>query len=584
MINNKIADIFQEIGDILEIQSENPFRIRSYQRASQIVRSLATDLGEIYKKDPKKIREIKGIGEDLYKKIVEIIETGECEMHKDLLKKSHPGLLDMLRLRGLGPKKVKLIFLNLGIKDIKALEKAAKKGEIRDLPGMGAKTETEILKSIKDLRRFSERTLLPLALDEANLLIDYLKKNKHVNKIEYAGSLRRRKETIGDIDILVTTDAKNHTKETVNSIMNHFLDYPHVIDVLAHGNTKSSILLNTGVQVDLRVLEQKSFGAAMHYFTGSKAHNIAMRNLAKKKGLKLSEYGVFKVDKMIAGKTEDEVFKSVGLPYIIPEIRKNDGEIEAARKNKLPKSIELENIKGDLHMHTNWSDGRQTLEEVVEYSFKRGYEYIAITDHSKSSQIARGLTVERIKDQMKQIDELNKKYEKKNFKILKGSEVDILPDGSLDFPDEILNMLDIFPAAVHSRFSMTSNEMTNRIINAMKNKHVKIIAHPTGRLINKRNPYDVDIDAIIEAAAEYKVALELNAQPLRLDLTDRYLRRAKEKGAKITIGTDSHHTSQQKYMQYGIFMARRGWIEKDDVINTRKLSKLFDYWNKNAKK
>lgn len=584
MINNKIADIFQEIGDILEIQDENPFRIRSYQRASQIVRNLATDLAELYKKDPKEIRKIKGIGEDLYKKIVEIIETGECKMLKELLKHFHPGLLDMLKLRGIGPKKVKLIYLNLGIKDLKTLEKAAQEGKLRDLPGMGAKTEEEILKSIKDLKRYSERTLLPHALDEANLIIDYMKKNSHVNKIEYAGSLRRRKETIGDIDILVTTKAKNHTKKTVKSIMDHFIKYHHTSDVLAHGPTKSSIVLDTGIQVDLRVLEQKSFGAALHYFTGSKAHNIAMRNLAKKKGLKLSEYGVFKGKKMVAGKTETEVFKSVGLPYIIPELRKNDGEIEAAKKKKLPKPIEPDDIKGDLHMHTNWSDGTQKLEEVVDACFKAGYEYIAITDHSKSSPIARGLTEKRIKEQIKEIDKLNKKYAKKKFKIFKGSEVDILPDGSLDFSDEILSMLDIFPAAVHSRFSMTGSQMTNRIIKAMKNKHVKIIAHPTGRLINKRDPYNVDIDALIEAAVEFKVALELNAQPQRLDLADKYLRRAKEKGAKISIGTDSHHTSQQKYMQYGIFMARRGWLEKEDVINTRPLSKLFDYWNKNAKK
>lgn len=584
MINKKIADIFREIGDILEIQNENPFRIRSYQRAAQVIGSMATDLGDLYKKDPKKIREINGIGEDLYNKIVEIIENGECEMHKDLLKHFHPGLLRMLKLRGLGPKKVKLIYSNLGVTNIEELEKVAKNKEIQDLEGMGKKTEEEIIKSIEDLKRYSKRSILPVAMEQADRIIKHMGKNKYVSSAEYAGSLRRRKETIGDIDILVTTSTKNQTKKSVKSIMNHFVNYKPVEDILAHGETKSSVVLETGIQVDLRVLEHKSFGAALHYFTGSKAHNIAIRNLAKKEGLKVNEYGVFKGEKMIAGKTEKEVFKSVGLPYIIPELRKNDGEIKAAQKSKLPKSIERKNIKGDLHMHTVWSDGTQKIEEMVEACYKLGYEYMAITDHSKSSYIAHGLKEKEILEQMKEIDKLNKKYSKKKFKIFKGSEVDIMPDGSIDFSDEILEQLDIFPAAIHSRFSMNQAQMTERIIKAMQNKHVKLISHPTGRLINKREPYDLDMDAIIEAAAEFKVALELNSQPLRLDLKDVYLRRAAEKGAKVIINTDSHHTSQLQYMQYGIFMARRGWLEQKHVLNTRPLSKLFDYWNKNAKK
>lgn len=580
MINNKIADIFQEIGDILEIQDENVFRIRSYQRAAQIIRNLAVDLEELKKKDPKKIRAIKGIGEDLYNKIIEIIETGKCDMHQKLLEHFHPGLLDMLRLRGIGPKKVKLIYTNLGIKDLKELERAAKEGRLCDLPGMGEKTQEAIIKSIDDLQRYSERSILPIALDEAQTLISYIKENKFVSSAECAGSLRRRKETIGDIDILVCTKEKSHDGKNVKSIMDHFINYSHVEEILAHGPTKSSIVLDTGIQVDLRVVQEKSFGAALHYFTGSKAHNIAIRDIAKKKGLKVNEYGVFKGTKQIAGKTEEEVFKSVGLPYIIPELRKNDGEIEAAKKGKLPKSIELKDIRGDLHMHTNMSDGSQSLETVAENCFKAGYEYIAITDHSPSSTIANGLDKKSLIKQIKEIDKLNKKYEKENFKILKGSEVDILPDGSLDFPDEILAQLDIFPVSVHSRFSMKQAEMTDRIIKAMKNPYVKILGHPTGRLINRREPYEVDMDAIIDAAIEYRVALELNAQPLRLDLTDKYLRRAKEKGAKIVIGTDSHHTSQRVYMNYGIFIARRGWLEKKDVLNTRPLDKLFDYWKK----
>ncbi|MBA4337105.1 DNA polymerase/3'-5' exonuclease PolX [bacterium] len=574
MINNKIADIFQEIGDILEIQDENHFRVLSYQRAAQVIRNLADDIEVAYKKDPKRILAIRGVGKDLFSMIEEIIKTGDCKMHKDLLSHFHPGLLDMLRLRGIGPKKVKLIYMNLGIKDIKELEEAANEGKLRDLPGMGEKTEISILQSIKDLKRYSERTLMPIALNEAKVLIDYILGCKEVKKCEYAGSLRRRQETIGDIDILVSAKGK------AKPIMDHFIKYPHVDEILAHGPTKSSIVLNTGIQIDLRVVEDENFGAALHYFTGSKAHNIAIRDMAKKKGLKVNEYGVFKGEKNIAGKTEEDVFKSVGLPFIIPELRENDGEIEAAKKGKLPKSIELKDIQGDLHMHTNASDGSQPLEVVIEEAFKSGYKYIAITDHSKSSHIANGLDIHRLLTQYKEIDKLNKHYKDKDFKILKGSEVDILPDGSLDYPDEILAQMDIFPASVHSRFSMSQKEMTERIIKAIQNPYVKIIGHPTGRLINKREPYEVDMEAIIDAAVACNTALELNAQPARLDLTDKYLRMAKKKGAKISIGTDSHHSSQRAYMQYGIYIARRGWLEKNDVINTYSLTKLLNHFKK----
>ncbi|MFC1810665.1 DNA polymerase/3'-5' exonuclease PolX [Patescibacteria group bacterium] len=571
MINKTISEIFQEIGDILEIKDENRFKILAYHRAAQIIRNLATDLSKTYKKDPKRILEIKGIGKDLYLKIVEIIETGKCDQHQRLLEEIPGGVLDMLRLRGVGPKKVKMFYITLGLKSPKELEKACRNGKIHILPGMGERTELSILKAIDDMQRFAKRTLMPFALEEANLMIDYMKKKKSVNNIEYAGSLRRRKETVGDIDILVAASKKDAPK-----IMEHFVSYDHVEEVLAHGKTKSSIVLNTGIQIDLRVVEEKSYGAALHYFTGSKAHNIALRDRAKKKGLKVSEYGVFKGAKQIAGKTEESVFKSVGLPFIIPELRKNDGEIEAALKDKLPKSIELKDIQGDLHMHTNASDGTQDLETVAENCRKAGYKYIAITDHSKTSVIAKGLDEKKLLKQFKEIDKLNKKY--KDFTILKGCEIDILKDGKLDFSDEILAQMDIFPASIHSGFTTKKEKMTDRIIKAMSNPYVKIIGHPTGRLINRRDPYELDMDAIIDAAKEYKVALELNAQPLRLDLKDIYLRRAKEKGVKITIGTDSHHTSQQIYMSYGIYMARRGWLEKKDVLNTRTLKQLLNYW------
>lgn len=589
MINTKIADIFQEIADILEIQDENVFRIRSYQRAALTIRNLATDLEDMYKKDPKSLLEINGVGKDLYNKIVEIIKTGKCEMQEALLEHFPPGLLDMLRLRSIGPKRVRLLYTNLGVKDLKGLEKAALDGKIRELPGMGEKIEQEILQSIDDVQRYSKRTPLYEAVQEAESVIKYIKENKFVKKIEYAGSLRRRQETIGDIDILVCTSHKDNSPKNVKTIMDHFVKIPYTEKILAHGPTKSALILESGIQVDLRVLDEKEYGAALHYFTGSKAHNIRIRDMAKKKGLKVSEYGVFKGKKMIGGEKEEDVFKAVGLPYIIPELRNDDGEIEAAIKGKLPKSIELKDIRGDLHMHTNESDGTQTLEEMVEGMYKSGYEYIAITDHSKSSTVANGLDEKRLLKQIKKIDALNKKYEEnakasgRGFHILKGAEVDIKPDGTLDYSDEILAQLDIFPVSVHSRFNMSEAEMTERILKAMKNKYVKILGHPTGRLINRREPFKVDMDAVIDAAVEYKVALELNCQPLRLDLTDKYLRLAKQKGAKIAIDTDSHHTSQRAYMQYGIYIARRGWLEKKDVINTLPFEKLFDYW-KNAKR
>lgn len=571
MVNNLIADIFQQIGDILEIQDENRFKILAYHRAAQIIQNLPTDLEKTYKKDPKKILEIRGIGKDLYLKIVEIIETGKCEMLNKLLKQIPKGVLEMLDLRGVGPKKVKMFYITLGLTTLNQLEKACRNGKIHILPGMGEKTEFAILKAIDDKKRFAERTLMPFALEEAEQIINHMKFNRKVKKIEYGGSLRRRKETVGDVDILIGA-----SKKDASEIMTHFVKYAHVENVLAQGKTKSSVVLNTGIQIDLRVIELNSYGAALHYFTGSKAHNVAIRDRAKKKGMKVNEYGVFKGEKQIAGKTEEEIFKAVGLPLIIPELRKNDGEIEAAEKAKLPISIELKDIKGDLHIHTNASDGTQDLETVVDSAYKDGYKYIAITDHSKTSAITNGLDSKRLLKQFKEIDKLNERY--KDFTILKGSEVDILSDGKLDFPDEILAQMDIFPASVHSGFKASQAKMTDRIIKAMSNPHVKILGHPTGRLINRRDPYEVDMDAIIDAAKEYKVALELNAQPLRLDLKDVYLRQAKKKGVKIVIGTDSHHTSQKVYMKYGIYMARRGWLEKKDVLNTRTLKQLLDYW------
>lgn len=571
MDNQKIADIFDEIGSILEIQGDNPFRINAYFRAARTIAHYPKDLRDIYLTDPLKLEEIPGIGKDLAAKIIEILKTGKCKAHQELVKKFPKGLLEMLRLRGVGPKKVKLFFGKLGIQNVDQLKKAAQAGKLRKLPKMGEKSEQEILKAIEEFRSYKhERRLLHEALQEANKYVEHMKKCNEIDKIEPAGSLRRRVETIGDIDILTTG---KHAEK----IMDHFLKYPEIANVIGRGPTKSTVLLKSGVQVDLRVLDPKTFGAALHYFTGSKEHNIRIRDLAKRKGLKISEYGVFKVrgekEILVGGKTEEEVFKFVGFPFIPPEFREDRGEIEwALAKKPFPELIELKDLRGDLHCHTKWSDGSEELEDVVKAYKKAGYEYMAITDHSKAIGITGGLTAERIKMQWDEIDKLNK--ELKPFKILKGSEVDILRDGKLDFPDAILKKLDMVVGSVHLNFKMSEEEQTKRIIRAIESGFMHILGHPTGRLIHQRNPYQVNMKKVIEACVRNHVALEINASPTRLDLNDTYVKMAKDLGAKFVISTDSHHSSQMQFQQYGVFVARRGWLTKNDVLNTLPLEKI----------
>jgi len=579
MINVKIADIFTEIANILEIQNQNVFRIRSYRRAAQSVRSSAVDLGDLYRRDPEMINDIPGVGKDLARMIIEIIETNECEMHKNLRKNFPAGLLKMLKLRNVGPKKVKLIYENLEIITLKELEHAAKIGALRDLPGLGKKSEQDILNSIENADKYAERVLMPIALTQADAVVEYMKSIKQISKIQYAGSLRRHRETIGDIDILICTSKKDHTDKNIEKIMNHFTQYEYMDEILAKGKTKSSIVLDSGIQVDLRIVENQNFGAALHYFTGSKNHNIAIRDRAKRKGLKINEYGVFKGEKIVAGNTEESVFKSIGLPFIIPELRKNDGEIQAAEKNQLPKSIELKDLQGDLHMHTNETDGNKPIEEIADVYYKAGYKYIAITDHSKSSVLVNGLDEKRLFENFTKIDELNKKYKDKNFRILKGAEIDILADGSLDYSDEILAQIEITIASVHSGMTMPRAKITDRVIRAIKNPYIKILGHPTARLINRRDPLNLDMEAVIEAAKAFNTVLELDSQPKRLDLSDKYLRLAKEHGVKISIDSDGHTPSQHEVLKYGIFIARRGWLEKSDVINTLSLEKLLKFWD-----
>lgn len=592
MDNQRIARVFQEIGDILEIKGENRFRVLAYQKAALTISDFGKELRDIYSKDPKELEKIHGIGKDLAAKIVELLATGKCAYHQDLLKTFSHGLLDMLRVRGVGPKKVKLFYGQLGIDSIQKLESAAKKGQLQELAGMGEKSEREILGAILEYSRHTERMMLSQALVLAGEIIEYMKKCKEVKRIEYAGSLRRMKETVGDLDILVSATGNGNKHEIITD---HFLKYRDADKVIASGTTKTSIILVSGIQADLRVIDEKVFGAAMHYFTGSKEHNIAVRDLAKRKGLKVNEYGVFELikkrgqnepeEKFIAGRTEEDIYKAVGLPFIEPLLRENRGEIEAAAEGKLPKTVEYDDLRGDLHTHSKWSDGSHDIADVARAYRDAGFEYIAMTDHSQSTVIAHGLTPDRFKMQWDEIDEVNKDLEaevkkgKPGFRILKGVECDILADGSLDLPDKVLKKMDIVVASVHSRFKISEKEMTERVIKALENPYVSILGHPTGRLINQRDPYEIDIEKIIKAAVSNNVALEINSQPMRLDLFDYYCRVAKAKGAKFSINSDSHHNTQIDFLNFGIAVAKRGWLVKEDIINTKSIESLLEFRN-----
>lgn len=572
MDNKKIAEVFEEIANILDIKGADFFRVNAYRKATRIIEGSSMDLRKIVDINPKELMEIPGIGKDLASKITELVLTGHCKEHEKLKKVFPEGLLEMLRLRGVGPKKVKLFYSALKITTIRELKEAAEKGLLHDLEKMGEKSEKDLLEAINEYSHFSHsRSLINAALQEAGHIIEYMKKCKEVKKIEYAGSLRRQKETIGDIDILVTV--KDGTKNA-GKVIKHFVEYGDVINVVAEGDTKSSVILDSGIDVDLRVVEEESFGAALHYFTGSKEHNIRVRDLAKKKGLKVNEYGVFKGEKLVAGKTEEEIFQSVGLPFIIPEIRENSGEIEyGLDKKKFPQFIELKDIKGDLHSHTNYSDGKNSIEEMAQTFMSRGYEYFAVTDHSSVMGITGGMGKKDITKQWKEIDKLNKKLGGK-FQIFKGVEVDILKDGSLDFDDDVLKELDIVIISAHMYSRLPEDQQTKRLIAAIENKYAKILGHPSGRLINKRAEMEFDMEKIIDACVKNGVILEINSSPSRLDLIDKYIRIARDKGAKFSINTDSHSIEHPDLIELGVGVARRGWLEAKDVINTLSLAKF----------
>ena len=567
MENKSIADILTEIADILDIQGENPFRVRSYRNAARTIADMSQGVGALVKSGAK-LEEIPGIGKSLAEKIEEIVSTGRSHFLEELQAKVPPGLTELLKLEGLGPKKVKVLYDELGVDSVDRLEKAARAGRLRDLAGMGVKTEEKILKSVEQYRAGMGRFKLSVGFTYAQALLDYLKDVPGLKRLDPAGSFRRRRETIGDLDILAICGKGC-------KVMERFTKYGDVAEVLSQGETKSSVRLKCGLRVDVRVLEEESYGAALHYFTGSKAHNVAVRERAKEMGFKVSEYGVFRAkdEKRLSGADEEDVFKAAGLPFIPPELREDRGEIQAAEKGKLPKLIELADIRGDLQMHTKATDGKNSIAEMAHKAKEMGYAYIAITDHSKAVRVAGGLDEKELAKHLQEVEKVGRQIS--GMRVLKGVEVDILGDGSLDLKDDILKECDVVLASVHSRFNMEEGEMTRRIIKAIQNPYVTILAHPTGRLILEREAYKVNLKEVFRAAIDRGVVLEINAYPDRLDLRDVDARMAKEMGAKLVISTDAHSTVQLELMKFGVFTARRGWVEAKDVINTFPLPALL---------
>jgi len=564
MRNQEVATIFRDIASILEIKRENPFRIRAYEKAALNIESLTGDIATIAER--KELEKIPGVGKDLAGKIEEILNTGTCSHLEELKKEIPAGLIEMLAVPGLGPKTAKLFYDKLKIASVDELEEMARSHKLHGLPGIKEKTEENILKGIELLRQGRERSLLGTILPLVNEIKERLKKLPKVKQISEAGSVRRKKETIRDIDILVISSDSQ-------KVMEVFTTMPLAGDILAKGPTKSSIRTRQGIQVDLRVVEPESFGAALCYFTGSKAHNIRIREMGVKLGLKINEYGVFRGEKKIGGKTEKEVYQAVGLPYIPPELREDRGEIEAALAGNLPRLVELKDIRGDFHVHSSYSDGSSAFEEIAEKAKSIGLEWVGVCDHSQSLKIAGGVSIEQLKEKIREIRAFNEKGH--SVKLLCGTEGDIGNDGKLDYPDDILVELDLVVAAIHTGFKQDEKTITRRIVTAMQHPLVNMIAHPTGRLFGEREPYAVNMEKVMEEAKNTGTAIEINAYPKRLDLNDIYVKVAKERGIKLGIGTDTHILDQMEYIDLGLAVARRGWLEKDDLLNTLTYEKLM---------
>lgn len=571
MKNLELAKIFYEIADILEMQGVQ-WKPRAYRKAAQMIENLPVDIKEVYEGSGiKGLEEMPGVGRAISSKIEEFIKTGKVKEHEELVKSVPKGVEEMMNIPGMGPKKAWRLYQELGITSLKKLENYAKKRKISKLSGFGPTSEKDILKGLELVKKGQERILLGQALPIANNISHKLSKLNYVKGVSIAGSLRRKKETIGDIDILAVSN-----KPT--KVMDYFTKMNNVKHIVAKGNTKSSVVLEEGVNCDLRVLNENQYGAALLYFTGSKYHNIAMRNIAIRKGMKLSEYGLFKGNKVVASKTEQEIYRKLGLNYIEPEMREDRGEMELSKNGNLPNLIPYGSLKGDLQMHTEWSDGENTTEEMIQAAIKIGYSYIAITDHSKSQVIANGLDVKRLEKQVEEIRKLNKKYPK--IEVFAGSEVEIKSDGRLDYSNSVLKKLDFVVAAVHSGFKSDKDKMTKRVLKALDNKHVHMLAHPTGRLINKRDPFEIDIEKILQKAKENNVIMEINSSPRRLDLNSENIRKAIEIGTTLAINTDAHRAENLKFVDFGIAQARRGWAESKNIINTKPLSKLKKFMDK----
>lgn len=566
MDNKAIAGILYETADLLEIDGQDSFRIRSYRNAAEALEALPQQIADLIS-EPKKVLAIPGFGKGMLTNLQEIFKDGRLTIHAELLKKYHPSMLDLLKIQGLGPKTIALIWSAYHISDLEGVEKLAREGKLHELPRMGEKQEQKLLKAIEDYRRIAGRFLLDAAEREAQKITEHLSGFPGVEKITPAGSLRRGRETVGDLDILVTGKACCNEADR-QKLTEHIIKLPGLMEIIARGDNKVSFRLRGGMQVDVRLLPPESFGAAMQYFTGSKAHNVALRQRALKMGYTLSEYSLatLKAEKPVAGKTEEEIYAKLKLDYIPPEMRENQGEIDLAAEHALPDLLTQQDLQGDVHMHTIETDGRNTIEEMAEAAQARGYKYMAITDHSKNLAFANGLDDKRAVEHIRRIHKVNEQLG--GIRIFAGVEVDILADGSLDLSDSVLEQMDIVIASVHSHFNQTPAEMTDRLLKAVANPNTCLIGHPTGRLLLRRDAYQFDVDAVMKAAAQAKVAMELNSYPDRLDLCDRHLRLAKQHGIKIVINTDSHHTSHLEKIRYGVLQARRAWLTKADVLNT----------------
>jgi len=569
MENQEIGAVFEEISNLMKIIQDDPkwqFKSAAYDRAKRSIESYPERLEDIARDPMRKLTEIPGVGEDLAKKILELIETGKSGYHQEQLKKIPGSLLDLLQLQTVGPQKVRLFYKELDIKTVDELEAAAKAGRLRDLAGMSVKSEENILKAIEVFRRASGRFRLDTAFATAAELGAYLREFKGVEDVTPAGSLRRGRETVGDLDLLVT--GRDH-----QGIAHHFASFSGVAQILAKGEDKVSVKLKNDMQVDIRLLERHSYGAALQYFTGSKEHNVALRDRAKRRGWKLSEYGLFEGNKVIASRDEKDIYEKLGLEWIPPELRENLGEIEAAEKGELPKLVELGDIRGDLQMHTSASDGKTSVEEMAEAAKRLGYRYILITDHSKAVTVANGLDEKRAVENIRRIKAARNKV--KGIEIWAGAEVDILGQGRLDYSDSLLKQFDIVLVSVHSRMTQPGEEMTERLLKALENPYVRIMGHPTGRQVLKRDPFNFDLERVFDAAKRLGVILELNGNPERLDLCDRHVKLARDKGMKLIISTDAHHPEHLKFMRYGVMTARRGWMEKSSILNTYPPEKLL---------